>query len=390
MKRLLAVLALSLLPMNPSFGAETPPCPIDPAATPQTAALLHNLWLLGPGRVLFGHQDSLVYGHDWMGEKDRSDVKDVTGDFPAVYGWDLGAVEPKGPNRDIAGPRLDAESLTRYAKEAYARGGVVTFSWHESNPESGKGFYDLTPAVETLLPGGKNNAEYRERLDAVAAFLKGLSPMPVIVRPYHEHNGNWFWWGKGIAAEADYIALWRYTVTYLRDEKGVHNVLYCFSPDRSRIDLGHFERDYLYGWPGDEFVDILGLDDYVDARTPRANDSAKSMAEKEADFVTSLTGLGRLAAKKGKLCALSETGFEGIPMENWWTGHLLPAIEANEDSRRIAWVLVWRNANASFEKTEHYFAPFKGQKSAADFVKFRNCATILFESELPDLYHEKK
>lgn len=45
--------------------------------------------------------------------------------------------------------------------------------------------------------------------------------IPVIFRPYHEHNGDWFWWGKGVNSEEDYIKLWQFTVEYLRDEKDV-------------------------------------------------------------------------------------------------------------------------------------------------------------------------
>jgi hypothetical protein len=29
----------------------------------------------------------------------------------------------------------------------------------------------------------------------------------------------------------EFIALWRFTVTYLRDDLGVHNFIYAFSPD---------------------------------------------------------------------------------------------------------------------------------------------------------------
>jgi mannan endo-1,4-beta-mannosidase len=54
----------------------------------------------------------------------------------------------------------------------------------------------------------------------------------------------------------------------------------------------------------------------------------------------------------------------------------------------MAWVLVWRNANAKLEKAEHYFAPFPGQLSAEDFVKFAKGGTILLEGGLPPMYVE--
>ncbi len=374
--------------MNLSAAAQDLPAPIDAAATAETRALYHNLFRVGEKGILFGHQDDLAYGHEWIGEKDRSDVRAVTGDYPAVYGWDAGALEPSGPNKDIAGPRLNAETLGEFSRQAFARGGVVTFSWHAGNPVSGKGFYDVTPAAAAILPGGERHEAFLTRLDALADFFKSLAPMPVVFRPWHEHNGDWFWWGKAHTAEADYIALWRFTVHYLRDVKGVHNLLYAFSTDKSRIDLTHFERDYLYGWPGDDYVDVMGLDDYEDARPPREGDKAQTLEAKRADFAKALTELALLAKKRGKLPALTETGVEAIPVANWWTGHLLPALTANGETRSMAWVLVWRNANASLEKQEHYFAPFPGQLSAEDFVKFAKGGTILLEGDLPPMYRE--
>ena len=54
--------------------------------------------------------------------------------------------------------------------------------------------------------------------------------------------------------------------------------------------------------------------------------------------------------------------------------------------RRIAWVLVWRNANARSDLKDHFFAPYAGHASVPDFVRFRNDPQVLFEDELPDLY----
>ena len=54
--------------------------------------------------------------------------------------------------------------------------------------------------------------------------------------------------------------------------------------------------------------------------------------------------------------------------------------------RRIAWALVWRNATFQPEQRYHFFVPYPGQASVADFVRFRQDSLILFEDELPDLY----
>jgi mannan endo-1,4-beta-mannosidase len=55
-------------------------------------------------------------------------------------------------------------------------------------------------------------------------YPKGLM---LIVCPFHEFDGDWFWWGKAHSSVADYKTLYQFTVTYLRDSLGVHNFLYA-------------------------------------------------------------------------------------------------------------------------------------------------------------------
>ena len=61
---------------------------VDSLATAETVALFENLKTVSQQGVLFGHQDDLAYGIDWKATPGRSDVKQVCGDYPAVYGWD--------------------------------------------------------------------------------------------------------------------------------------------------------------------------------------------------------------------------------------------------------------------------------------------------------------
>ena len=67
----------------------------DKSATKETQNLLLNLKKLLPKGVMFGHQDDLAYGVGWKYVPGRSDVKDVTGEYPAVYGWDYSGLEKK-------------------------------------------------------------------------------------------------------------------------------------------------------------------------------------------------------------------------------------------------------------------------------------------------------
>lgn len=43
--------------------------------------------------IMIGHQDDPVYGRSWKWDRDRSDVKDICGSYPAVMGFELGALE---------------------------------------------------------------------------------------------------------------------------------------------------------------------------------------------------------------------------------------------------------------------------------------------------------
>ena len=351
---------------------------VDPEATAETRALYAGLRALAADHVLFGHQDDLAYGVEWVGEAGRSDVKDTAGDYPAVYGWELGDLE-LGADENLDG--VDFEAMQAWIREGHARGGVITIAWHMANPVTGGDTWDTTPAVHTVVPGGERHDAFKAWLDTFADFLGGLRdsrgrPIPVLFRPYHEHTGSWFWWGADMTSPDDYKALWRFTVEYLRDEKDVHHLLYVYSPDAVETDAAYLER-----YPGDAYVDVLGIDDY---QTLRSDETVSGMTERLARLV-------RLADARGKLAALTETGLEGVPDDDWWTNRLLRAIEADPDARRIAWALVWRNANAEAraaagQSATHWFGPHAAGPDAADFRRFADSDFVLLESDLPDLY----
>ena len=91
---------------------------------------------------------------------------------------------------------------------------------------------------------------------------------------------NYFWEN---CSEAEYIQLWQFTVNYLSEEKEVNNLLYAYSPDK--IDTVEV---YLYGYPGDEYIDILGLDNYGDLRQvkrPSSNPKSERYFWLNPDFI---------------------------------------------------------------------------------------------------------
>lgn len=344
--------------------------PIDPQANRQTRALYANLQAISGKGLLFGHQDDVAYGVGWRSEKNRSDVKDVCGSYPAIYGWDVSKL---GNIFNI--DTVDFEEMKTWIKQAYKRGGVNTISWHMDNPATGGNSWDNTPAVASILPGGKNHEGYKQKLDMFADFLNDLkvgfgTRVPIIFRPFHEHTSSWFWWGKGNCTAKEYTDLWRFTVTYLREAKQIHQLLYAYSPDQ--FDS---KGQYLEFYPGDEYVDIIGFDDYH---------SIKNIEGREK-LAMRLRTVVEIAEEKNKVAALSETGLEQLPIQDWFTHILLDGIKSDTTGMRISYVMVWRNA-----WPHHFYAPYPSQKCSEDFIQFRKDPYTLFEDDLPKMYKMPK
>lgn len=165
--------------------------PADKKATKETIHLYQHLRQLRQKGIMFGHQDDLAYGVGWKYQDGRSDIKDVTGDYPAVYGWELGHLElDSAVNIDS----VPFDKMRHYIREGYDRGGVITISWHLHNPLTGKTAWDPAPgSVASALPGGTSHELYVKWLDKLADFflsLKGENGefIPVIFRPFHELN----------------------------------------------------------------------------------------------------------------------------------------------------------------------------------------------------------
>ena len=344
-------------------------------ATTKTQALYINLKELAKTNIMFGHQETNHYGHAWANESDRSDVKDVCGSYPAIYGHDFSAITNLSMPAEERSK--EEEKLRNHIIDAYNRGGINTISWHLNSPVNGGSFYYKENPVETvvqILPGGEFHDTYKDILRIIASFANNLKDqhgdlIPVIFRPYHECDGDWFWWGTPYhCTRAQFFELWKFTIDFLRDTMGVTNFIYVFSPDCRFTSA----QEYLSYYLGDEYVDIIGMDNYWDLNPNGGEISG---------FTKKLKIISDLAIAHHKVAALTETGREGIPEKEWWTKTLLPLLRSNHVE--ISYLMVWRNA---YQSETHFYAPFPGQISADDFIKFRKDGYILFENDLPDMY----
>lgn len=330
---------------------------------------------------MFGHQDTYMYGIGWCGDSMRSDVKSITGDMPAVFGLDLGHIET-GDSLNLDG--VSFEKMRKAIFSHFARGGVVTISWHCRNPLTGNSAWVNPDSITSLekttvasvLEGGKMHDKYISWLDRVADFFNSLETpygvkVPVIFRPYHEHTGSWFWWGERLCTKEQYTQLWKMTVERMK-EKGVTNLLWAYSPG---IESHGDSIKYMERYLGDDIVDVMGLDYYCSAGLG----DTVAVAKYAEDIDRELGMVCSLAEQHKKVAAFTETGFSGIKDDNWWTRTLMPVLSKHP----IAYVLLWRNAH---DMPEHFFVPFPGQPSSTDFVKFYNDRKTLFLSDVNGLY----
>lgn len=337
---------------------------VDSNATFETSALYYHLRNFAEQKIIFGHHHATAYGIGWKDEEGRSDVKDVSGSHPGLIGWDFLDL-PQGDS-------LAEAKLKQRVIKAHSEGIVNIFAWHMQNLVTGENFYDTTVVVKHIIPGGSHHEVYKKELDRIADFVNQLKDkkgklIPIIFRPFHEFDGSWFWWGKNFCTREEFISMWKFTVEHLRDVKKLRNLIYAFSPDR----MFHSEEEYLDRYPGDEYVDLLGTDNYWDF---------KPEGEGLDAIIKKLKIVSQIAEKKNKIAAFTETGSETIPDSLWWTDKLLHVMK--QDSVKLSFVMVWRNAHPG-----HFYAPHKGHPSNENFLEFKNDPTIVFADELPDLYN---
>lgn len=174
----------------------------------------------------------------------------------------------------------------------------------------GSGRSDGTSGTPYATP----RAWYDARLDEITSFLNELrdedgTPIPAVVRLFHECEDNWHWWGGHSASTRDYIMLFRYTVNRLREATGGgKDLVFAYSPDRYWKTLASADGagDFLYRYPGDDVVDLVGYDDYS-----IGTGSDEEVAKRLTRTIELMRMVSAFAAAHGKACGLFETGVLG-------------------------------------------------------------------------------
>lgn len=205
--------------------------------------------------------------------KEMEVIYKKTGEYPAMLGLDMMDYTPSRVSFGGAGNAVD------YALDFYCNhGGIVTFCWHWNAPEDYlinsteqpwySGFRKEATTIDLDAIADGTDTKGKELLlrdiDAIAEAMKPLNEaqVPILWRPLHEASGGWFWWGD--CKPESYLWLWNLLYDKLTNEHGLNNLIWVWNG-----------QDPAW-YPGDDTVDIIGIDIYPPEHTYTSQSSTFS------------------------------------------------------------------------------------------------------------------
>jgi len=294
----------TVAPAKPGAPAQ-PACePVNPGATEEARRLLKMICAVSGNAVLSGHHNfpnHLSKHSDYAAE--------VTGKYPYIWGSDFGfAAEGKDA---ITG----RDAMIEEAKRQHAAGSIITLMWHVVRPvdrepngwkESVQNKLTDFEWSELITPGANLHRRWLAQIDTAAGYLKRLeeAKIPVLWRPYHENNGNWFWWG-GRQGQNGFIALYRMTYDRLVNHHHLNNLIWVWNANAPTSPKVGAYADF---YPGPQYCDILAADVYGEFKQAYHDDL--------------------VALAKGKPVALGEVGRAPTP-------------EILKAQPKWAWFMIW-------------------------------------------------
>ena len=281
--------------------------------------------------------------------------------------------------------KVNRAGMTAAVKKQWAEfGGVMVFNWHMDHPYCTNGFRQASyrfkgegenrNVVRQILDGtGEpcgtgcidatacrepfNNPRewYMASLKEVAEFFSGLidektgKKIPVILRYPHEMDGDWFWWGRTWCTADEYRKFCRATAGYLR-KKCPGQILFAYTPDRTWKEFGKegdADNTFLAYYPGDKYVDIIGIDDYS---IGHGDDQIAELAL--AETVRKLRLMSDFARPRGQVVALSESGGQKKRRDFWTFLHRAATAEGVNCAFVNTWAGSWGTTPETLEEAE--------------------------------------
>lgn len=242
----------------------------DAKATKETQSLMNYLTSVYGKHMLSGQQEIYGGGNDGNYELEFDYIYDLSGEYPAIRGFDFMNYNP------LYG--WDDNSTERCIDWVNKRHGIATACWHINLPNDFAN-YTVGEAVdweqcsygrnttfsvaEALKDDTKENQYLNMAIEDLAEQFARLQEanVPVIFRPFHEAEGNggldgkgaWFWWSQE-GAEV-YKALWQYLYTKMTVDYDLHNIIW-------EQNLYAWSDESAQWYAGDDYVDIVGFDKY--------------------------------------------------------------------------------------------------------------------------------
>ncbi len=320
--------ALNLSFAQPAIPMDTliPRPPVTPNASPEASALLSYLYDISGKQTLVGQHCPPL-----LGSARLSVVHRQAGQYPALFGQDFGFSYPGYWDGINYRQQVLDEAIRRHGE-----GFIITLMWHAVPPTMDEpvsfeaGIQSSLTSAEwdsLVTPGTYLHERWKSQVDVIAWFLKQLqyAQVPVIWRPYHEMNGNWFWWGKR-KGENGYKQLYRMLYERLVSFHGLNNLLWVYNTNEVALGVDKHQTYY----PGDAYVDIIATDVY---RTGYNKENYRQL----------------LALAKGRPIALGEIGE-------------LPTRELLQKQARWVWFMHWYDP-ATEEKGKAFRASFQSNQT---------------------------
>ena len=290
-------IALSILIFTLAVAFVTAQDPVTPNASPEARALLKYLYTISGKHILAGQ-----HNFPNSGSRNTDFAAGFIGKTPPVWSQDFGFAAEGDKDSYLARHEIIKEAIRQHRN-----GYLITLCWHAVPPtavepvtfQPVRGADPAAPLAS--VQGRLTDKQFRDiltrrtdlynqwtrQVDEIAGFLKQLSDakVPVLWRPYHEMNGDWFWWGGRYQGKYTTAALYRQMYDRLVNYHKLDNLIWVWSVDRPSQP----GREFVNYYPGNEFLDILAIDIY-------GNDFNQSYYD------------GLQALSKGKPVTLGEVG----------------------------------------------------------------------------------
>lgn len=197
-----------------------------------------------------------------MAQEELYYIEAVTGKQPALLGFELLSYSPNINYSDTDEECIKEVSenygTLKRAWEWAGKKGLITFTWHWFSPLSGhsKSFFTCNTdfdAGKAVIDGTPENIAIISDMDVMAGLLRPFCDrkIPILWRPFHEGEGNWFWWSaKGPEVLK---ALWRMMYDRYTNVHKLNNLIWVWNSPLPE------------GYPGDAVVDIISRDMYPPA-----------------------------------------------------------------------------------------------------------------------------